>query len=426
MHHTLRGAAGLRRACGALRAGNPVRPVPTRASLWRPATLPLAAPHSGGLQPRALRSGALRLVAALLVTVPLLAACTALPRTAALQSEILRESEAETRDFAVVEVTRAGLEALTHWPTMGGPTHQWLPRSTGPDSLLIRAGDRITLTVWDNDPNSLLTGEGQKQVDISDLPVAPEGTIHVPYLDEVVVNGLTPDQARRTIQDQLDDILPSAQVQLTVMPGRRSSVDLLGGVASAGSYPLPDRNFSVLNLISAGGGVATGLGNPQVRLLRDGRVYRIALRRLTEDPRLDTVLRGGDTVTLEEDERSFVALGAAGQQDIIPFGRDRVSALDAVSLIGGVEGSRGTPGGILVLREYPPQAVRADGIGGPDRARVVFTLDLTSADGLFSARQFTIAPDDVVLVTEAPLNSVTSILGLFGQSLGLAGRAGRL
>jgi len=389
---------------------------PSHPTPFRPT--PIQEPTSPRLRP-AIRLGAV------LLLVPLMAGCGSLPRTAAVQSEILREADSETRTFSVVEVTRAGLEQLARWPAVGAPQHPWLPRSAGPDTPVIRAGDRITLTVWDNDPNSLLTSEGQKSVAVSDLPVTPEGTIHVPYVEEVVVNGLTPEQARRSIQTQLDAILPAAQVQLTLVPGRRNSVDLLGGVANAGTYPLPDRNFSVLNLISAGGGVA-GFANPQVRLVRDGRVHRIALARLREDPRLDTILRGGDIVSIEEDERSFVALGAAGQQTLIPFGRERVSILDAMAMIGGVEGGRGSPGGILVLREYPERAVRADGEGGPDRARVVFTLDLTSADGLFSARQFTVAPDDVVLVTEAPLTSVTGILGVLGQSLGLAGRVGNL
>lgn len=338
-----------------------------------------------------------------------------------MQSEILREVRGEDRTLTVVPVTRAGLASIADWPPAGPHRDRWLPRSPGPQSPLINPGDRISLTVWDNDPSSLLTPEGQKQVSISNLPVSPQGAIFVPYLEEVVVNGQTAEQARRAIQEQLDTILPSAQVQLELVAGRRSSVDLLGGVGAPGSYPLPDRNFSVLNLLAAGGGV-TGLTHPQVRLLRDDQVYRIALNRLTDDPGLDTVLRGGDTVSLEEDTRSFIALGAAGQQNLVPFGRNSVSALDAVSMIGGVAADRGAPGGILVLREYPPSAVRANGVGGPDRARVAFTLDLTNADGLFSARHFRIVPDDLVLVTEAPITSVRTILGLVGQSLGVAQR----
>ena len=379
---------------------------------------PSGGPFGGGI-PAA--RGGLALALLLALVLPMLAGCGSVPRTAAMQGEILRQTTRDDRALAVVPVTRAGLETIARWPAAGPAAHSWLPRSAGPDSPVIRPGDRISLTVWDNDPNSLLPPIGQKQVRIEALPVSSSGAIFVPYLEEVVVNGQTPDQARRMIQQQLDDILPSAQVQLELDGGRRSSVDLLGGVVAAGQYSLPDRNFSVLNLIATGGGV-TEMTNPQVRLLRDGRVYRIALERLTEDPRLDTILRGGDTVSIEEDKRRFIALGAAGQQNLIPFDRDRITALDAVSMIGGVSATRGAPGGILVLREYPESAVRPDAVEGPDRSRVVFTMNLTNADGLFSARHFKIAPDDLVLVTEAPITSVRTILSLVGQSLGVASR----
>ena len=416
MTHSLRG-----RAMSALPA-LPGQPAPaTSPALFSPAFFSLAL-FPPALSRRRSQASARPGLLLLMVLSLLLGGCGTLPRTAAVQSEILRTAATEERDITVLAVTREGLSMIAAWPQVAPQRHGWLPRSSGPDSPVIRPGDRLTLTVWDNDPNSLLTSDGQKQVQITDLPISPQGTVFVPYLDEITVTGQTPDQARRQIQDQLDTILPSAQVQLALGAGRRSSVDLLGGVGSAGNYPLPDRNFTVLNLISAGGGVANGLQNPQVRLLRDGQVYRIALSRLTEDPRLDTVLRGGDTVSIEEDPRSFIALGAAGQQNLIPFGRERVSALDAVSMIGGVEGTRGAPGGVLVLREYPATAVRPDGVAGPDRERVVFTLDLTSSDGLFSARNFAIAPDDLVLVTEAPVTSLRTVLGLFGQTLGLASR----
>ena len=61
---------------------------------------------------------------------------------------------------------------------------------------------------------------------------------------------------------------------------------------------------------------------------------------------------------MEEDRRYFLSLGAAGSQSQHRFTQDHLSALDAVSIIGGVESRRGNPGGVLVLREYPANAVR--------------------------------------------------------------------
>ena len=90
-----------------------------------------------------------------------------------------------------------------------------------------------------------------------------------------------------------------------------------------------------------------------------------------------------------------------------------------------MQSGRGNPGGVLVLREYPQSALRLDG-AGPDQSRVVFTLDLTSADGLFSARNFHLAQGDLVLVTESPITSVQTVFGLVGAVFGLANQSSGL
>jgi len=214
-------------------------------------------------------------------------------------------------------------------------------------------------------------------------------------------------------------------VQLSLVEGRTNSVDLVGGVNAPGSYALPDRDYTVLNLVAEGGGVQSSLVNPQVRLIRGGEIYGTSIARLFESPNLDTRLHGGDQVIVEEDRRYFLSLGAAGSQSQHRFPQDHVSALDAVSIIGGVESRRGDPGGVLILREYPADAVRPDDTG-PDQTRVVFTVDLTSADGLFSARNFRIHPGDLVLVTESPITSAQTIFGLVGSVFGLASQGTNL
>jgi polysaccharide export outer membrane protein len=234
---------------------------------------------------------------------------------------------------------------------------------------------------------------------------------------------MTSEAARDAIQTQIETVLPSAQVQLSLAAaGRGNSVDLVGGVARPGIVPLPDRDFSVLGLIGLGGGVSERLRNPQVRLVREGRDYAVSLARLYAEPGLDTTLRGGDKVIVIEDDRYFLALGASGREQVVPFDRDTISALDAMSMMGGVDDRRGNPQGILILREYPAGAVR-EGPEGPDHQRVVFTLDLTRADGLFSARNFLIRPGDLVLATESPVTSAETVLGIFGRGVGIVRQA---
>lgn len=363
--------------------------------------------------------GAARAVLLFIVAVTGLVGCEQLPRGAAVEREILRTPRGDISDFAIYPVDRDFLRIVADWPYTGERRLDWIAASGGPPTQVIAAGDELAITIWDSNENSLLSADGQRSVQIEALTVAPDGTIFVPYVGNTRVAGLTEQLAREHLQDEIDMVVPSAQVQLSLVEGRSNSVDLVGGVGAPGAYPLPDRNYTVLNLIAAGGGVQAGLENPQVRLIRRGAIYGTSVDRLFENPNLDTLLQGGDQVIVEEDRRYFLSLGAAGTQSQHRFPQDHVSALDAVSIIGGVESRRGDPGGVLILREYPESALRIDD-SGPDHERVVFTVDLTSADGLFSARNFRIHPGDLVLVTESPITSAQTIFALFGSVVGLA------
>ena len=72
----------------------------------------------------------------------------------------------------------------------------------------------------------------------------------------------------------------------------------------------------------------------------------------------------------------------------------------------------------MILREYSASAVRPD-VPGPRNQRVVFTIDLRSADGRFSARNFEINPNDLVMATESPINDVLLVSNIVGNFVGL-------
>jgi polysaccharide export outer membrane protein len=124
-------------------------------------------------------------------------------------------------------------------------------------------------------------------------------------------------------------------------------------------------------------------------------------------------------VIVREDDRYFTALGATGTEQLVYFDKDRITVVEALSMIGGLAEGRANLKGVLVLREYPSAALRSDG-SGPDRAQVAFTFDLTSAEGLFAARKFQVTPLDTVLATESPVTAARTVLGLIGTTLGVA------
>ncbi|SFJ74216.1 polysaccharide biosynthesis/export family protein [Jannaschia pohangensis] len=359
----------------------------------------------------------IRLLAAMTCAVGL-AACE-LPRGAALQSEVLSADQQDNADFAVYAVTRALLPSVQQWPAVGARGYGWITASEGSNSRVVRAGDSVTITIWDSDVNSLLVPEDGQRTVLESLRVSPAGSVFVPYIGNVNIAGSSPESARTRVQTAVIAVSPSAQVQLDMVEGRGNSVDLVGGVNQPGAFPMPDRNFTVLSLIAAGGGVSNALKNPQIRLQRGSRVYGTSMDRLYEEPNLDTLLASGDRVIVEEDDRYFLSVGAAGNEALHAFTKDTVSAMDAVSIIGGVNDTRANPKGILILREYPTSALSA-GTRGPRQQRVVFTLDLTSADGLFSARNFQVMPKDLVYVTESPVTTAQTVFAIVGSAFGLA------
>lgn len=362
--------------------------------------------------------------AILIAAIGFLAAC-ALPQGAGQTRQILKGADSPEATFGVYPIQRGTASVVAGWGGSGGggtAVSGWITRTRGPATNAIQAGDKVDITIWDTGEGSVLTQPGEKVVSLTGLTVSPDGSVFLPFVNKVYLAKMTPDEARENIQNKLDPVIPASQVLVAHTVGRKSTVDVVGGVSSPGNFPLPDRDFTVMGVIALAGGVPDSINNPQVRLMRDGKLYGVSMDKLLKDPSMDTTLRGGDKVFVENEERYFLSLGAAKSEAEIPFPRDRITALDAMALIGGLNDIRANPKGILVLRDYPAAAVRGDG-RGPAKERMVFTIDLTTADGLFSAGEFQIHHRDVVLVTESAVTATETVFGIVGKAFGLANSA---
>lgn len=370
----------------------------------------------------------------LIAVAVVLEGCSAAPRGSGLQSEVLQSrtaagqsavDDALPQDFAVEPITRESLGRYANWPARSqGRSYGW-PKGQGGKPNQIRPGDVITISVWVSEDNSLLTAPNQRVAEMLEMTVSPTGQLFLPYIGQMQVAGQSQEEARAAIEAAYVKVTPSAQVQLRSVEGRQSSASVVSGVAKPGSYPLTDSGVTVLDILALSGGVPQTVINPQLRVQRGDTTYGISLDRVMKDTALNIRLQGGDRVFVEADENYFLSLGASGTQAQHYFPQDRVSALDALSIIGGLAEARADAKGILILRSYDPGSVRADG-SGPRHARTIFTIDLTSADGLFSAGEFRIQPGDLIYVTESPLLTSRNVLTLIGSVFGLAVQANRL
>lgn len=359
------------------------------------------------------------MVAALAGLVLSLGACSP-PRGAALTSEILKDdAEAEAgSNHAVVAVSRENIDQIIGWPGSPEPHRNWIGPGRNGSAPLLKAGDSLNVTIWDSEPNSLLVPAGVKQVTLDGVVVTSRGTIFVPYTGEVKVGGLTAERAREALQARLAETSPMVQVSLTSASGDQNTVYLVSGMQTPGAYPLAGRDQTILSTLALGGGIAPGLRNPIIRLIRGGQTYEITASQLLENAAYDTAMRGGDRILIEEDDRYYTSLGATGTERLIYFDKARITALEAISQVGGISEGRADPKGVLILRDYDSGTVRPDG-KGPPKAQVVFAFDMTDADALFAARRFPVLSGDTVLVTESRLPATQSILSVFGSALGI-------
>ncbi|MEO0989508.1 MAG: polysaccharide biosynthesis/export family protein [Pseudomonadota bacterium] len=347
----------------------------------------------------------------LAVLVSTLAACS-LPRSGPSRNEILAGSTDSAGDAFIVPVTSDVARAVALTPALGFTSTFLSAGQLGSD--VIRSGDVLGLTVWENVEVGILGAAGVG-TPISEVQVDGDGFIFVPYAGRIRAAGLTPEQLREEITGRLDEQTPDPQVIVQRLAGDGSTVSIVGGVGAQGVYPIDRPTRSLTAMLAQAGGVTIPPEIAQVNIIRGDQRSTVWLQDLYRSPQFDIALRGGDRILVEEDTRSYTAIGATTGQSRVPFSSQNISAVEAIAQVGGLNSQLADPTGVFILRNEPEEIARIvlnrDDIAGAQR--VVYILDLTSADGLFLARDFLIKDQDTIYVTEAPFVRFNKALAAF-------------
>lgn len=359
---------------------------------------------------------ALSLAAGLLGT----ASC-GLPRSGPNKSEIYRGSVLNGGDAFIVSVNSRVTRATSVVPSLGFSSTFANAGVMGSD--VISAGDVLSLTVFENVKDDPLLGNtGQRVSTLNQVQVDGQGFIFVPYAGRIKAAGQTPEGVRDAITRKLDPQTPDPQVSVVRAAGLGSTVTVAGSVAGQGNYPIEAATRTLTAMIAKAGGVAIPPSVAVVRVTRGSRSEKVWLQDLYANPSLDIALRPGDQIIVEQDSRAFVALGATGAQNRVPFTTQTLSALEAIATVGGLNSNIADPTGVFVLRNEPADIANAV-LGRTDlqgAQRMVYVLDLTQPTGMFEARDFLIRDGDTVYVTEAPFVQWTKTLGAITGSTSAA------
>lgn len=356
----------------------------------------------------------------LLTSVALVSAC-GLPRSGPTKREILAGSVEKNGNAHVVKVTPAVAAATSVRPSFGFSDSFRNAGLVGADTITV--GDTISITVYENVKDEPLLGNtGQRVSGLNELQVDGQGYIYIPYAGRIKAAGQTPEGLRQAITRKLEDQTPDPQVSVSRIAGGGSTVSISGQAGANGVYPIESSTRTLATMLAKSGGVTVDPAVAIVRLTRGGHTGKIWLKDLYETPSLDIALRPGDKIMIEEDSRTFIALGATGAQSTVPFESATMSALEAIATVGGLSSMSADPKGVFVLRDESEEIARAV-LGQPDligEQRIVYVLDLTEPTGLFEARDFQIRDGDTLYVTEAAFVQWQKTLGAITGSTSAA------
>ncbi len=195
------------------------------------------------------------------------------------------------------------------------------------NAYTLRAGDMISVTVWDHPEYSM-----------ENVQIRPDGKFMHPFAKEVVAAGRTPQQLADTIRRALLIELKKPNVSVSIIRYKEDWLFVTGGVRSPGAFPVREPLTVQQAVASAGGPSPTADLLRALVITRDGKRVDIDLDgELSGDAQAGKLrLEAGDTLVVHErGPRNVGVLGAVRKPGIYEIPPEGLRVSEAVALAGG-------------------------------------------------------------------------------------------
>lgn len=267
--------------------------------------------------------------------------------------------------------------------------------------------DAFTLGPGDLVETEIVGVRGTKCV----APLLPDGTLMFDLLPAVPAAGLTLEQLRSRLEEQLQPYYRQPQVALILRRVHSKRVWVMGRVSTPGIYPI-EAPMTVIEAIARAGGLMSSRFSGTTEeladlrhsfVLRDGKLIPVNFQRLLSegDASQNIYLRDRDYVFLPSAlSKEVYVLGSVYQPRAVGF-RDRVTLVSAIAnardVLPGAYTSR-----VLIIR-------------GSMSAPEVMTADYNAIrQGL--APDIVLEPRDIVWVPQEPWHDLKRYVGVVLQS----------
>lgn len=131
----------------------------------------------------------------------------------------------------------------------------------------IRVNDEIIyrLITMDQTISKVMTqGRGASSNDVNSYRVYSDGTIDIPFLEPIHVEGLTIEEARQEVEKRFREIIPDAEIKLSIY---NKTFTVIGDINS-GTFPVYRDKLTIYQALAMSGDLRDGADHKHVRILR--------------------------------------------------------------------------------------------------------------------------------------------------------------
>jgi polysaccharide export outer membrane protein len=290
-----------------------------------------------------------------------------------------------------------------------------------PSTIRFGVGDVLSVTIFEASAGGLfIPAEASVRpgnfITIPNQAVDANGNISIPYAGSIRARGRTQVELQQAIVDRLKNRAIEPQAVVSVVEQLTSLISIMGEVGRPGRLPATQNGEHLLDTIARAGGpssvsvLGAALGGAVgsdlwVILEREGRRAVAPFGALIYEPANNIWTHPNDIVYIYREAQTFLAFGATGFQQQVPFGTWRLSIAEGLARVGGLADAQADPAAVFLYRGETREVAEALGIDcsrfeGP-LIPVIYNFNLRGAAGYFLATSFEMRSKDVIYASNA-------------------------
>ena len=357
----------------------------------------------------------------ILLSLPLLAAavsgCALMPASVPASWDVWAgQTDPKNLPYAFVRVTPKVATVLAK--AVPRLVSEFQDRSR-PRDLRFGIGDIVSVTIFEASSGGLFipAEAGVRPGNFINIPtqaVDVNGNISIPYGGAIRARGRTQVELQQAIVDALKDRAIEPQAIVSLADQRTSLITLLGDVTRPSRIPAQLAPERILDAITRAGGTSAPGPDAWVMLERDGRRALSPFGALVYEPANNIFVHPNDTIYVYREPQTFLAFGALGSQQQIPFGTWRITLAEAVAKAGGLNDGAADPASVFLYRGETREVAEAMGIDcskfqGPI-IPVIYNINFRNPGSYFLATTFEMRNKDVIQVSNSVSTEASKFL----------------